>query len=773
MWKLKEVNAINLCSFKELNYELAQGKTTLVFGNNMDNDSQASNGSGKSALIEALAIGLTGETLRKVKMDEAINDAADEAIIRLLFANEMEKRTLMVNRTLRRKSPQEVSVSLSEDGGECQPIAQPSVTEYNKFILETIGLSKGDIHSNFILSKHKYAPFLSSSDRDKKELINRFSNGTMVDESIAALQADMEPIQRRLLEAEANLATCKGRVSAIEEQIANAMAESEERSLKKKERVAKWEEAIAGKRAFIRERKTDIGHINDTLDKYEELEQELQGLEDGDKDLKTICESINDKLRAVGLPSVKDYAGMSMKNLAELDGLKARCQTIQEEIGSYTKELESAKERHARLISRYEEAQKNHAMESEKIQQEVDRLLSSINGLETENRALQMKRMKLDNSIAALQKQLAGAITCPKCRHEFALQGGTDMEKTRLRLREEQAQADGVERDLIKGREEIEGRTKQGQAARAEQRRLAGEQSKWSAKLTTSQTEVDKMTRTSSSLESKLEETKAKVGILQKNIGTYRRELFDDAFGTIDHSFKKQEGAIKLAKEEIRNAEGSIQSYEESIKDAENSSDTDVIASLNVSKEKYAKGLERALSIHEEAQKGLARLKAQEIVFVEFKTYLANTKIEALAHVTNEFLEAIGSDIRIVFSGFTVLKSGKVRDKIAISLVRDGVDCGSFDKFSEGEKARVNLANILAMRKLTNVSCPDGKGLDLLVLDEILEATDESGLANIFEALNALQITSLVVSHGNIAENYPHRLVVNKKNNVSSINEPA
>lgn len=137
--------------------------------------------------------------------------------------------------------------------------------------------------------------------------------------------------------------------------------------------------------------------------------------------------------------------------------------------------------------------------------------------------------------------------------------------------------------------------------------------------------------------------------------------------------------------------------------------------------------------------------------------------------MTNEFLEAINSDIRISFSGFTVLKSGKIRDKISISLIRDGVDCGSFDKFSEGEKARVNLANILALHKLTNVNCQDGKGLDLLVLDEILEACDAAGLANMFNALNNLQITSLVVSHGNVAENYPYKLIINKKNDISYI----
>ena len=99
------------------------------------------------------------------------------------------------------------------------------------------------------------------------------------------------------------------------------------------------------------------------------------------------------------------------------------------------------------------------------------------------------------------------------------------------------------------------------------------------------------------------------------------------------------------------------------------------------------------------------------------------------------------------------------------------MDCGSFDKFSEGEKDRVKLANILALNKLTNMNCDEGKGLDLLVLDEILEATDESGLSSIFEALNELKITSLIVSHGNVAENYPYRLLVNKQNGISYVND--
>ena len=64
MWRLRRIIAQNLCAFRELDYYLSQGVTTLVFGNNHDNESQRSNGSGKSALLEAIAVGITGSPMR-------------------------------------------------------------------------------------------------------------------------------------------------------------------------------------------------------------------------------------------------------------------------------------------------------------------------------------------------------------------------------------------------------------------------------------------------------------------------------------------------------------------------------------------------------------------------------------------------------------------------------------------------------------------------------------------------------------------------------------
>lgn len=771
MWTLIQVYAKNLCAFKLLDYKLLQKHTTLIFGNNMDNDSQGSNGSGKSAMLEAIAIGITGETLRKIKMDEIINDAENEAIVSLLLLNTATGQRLTIQRIISRKAAQVIKVFVcaneTEDNEVC--IEQASVADYNKFILETLGLTKEDIFSNFILSKHKYLSFLSSSDREKKEIINRFSNGVIVDESIIALQEDMVPIQELLKQAELSVANHTGRVETLQEQINTAITESTERSQKKAERIANWNKAIADKRNHIREQNILINKANEILDQYDKTDKVLQKLENGKKDAKECFEIISEHFASHTLPLPRNFAAISIKNQKELEVVAKEYAEVQKQLTQHDKKIVIAKDSYDKLLKQYEKFQEDFDKKSTKAEEKINMLLSSVNKLETDNSRLRTQRVQLEADIADLQKQLAGVIVCPKCQHEFTLANDIDINDVKLKLQDRKGESQDILNSIETNERSIAEITAEGRKARQEQDRLNNCKIEWSTKITETCTALDELSRGASSLANKMQALQNQMNSLQKSIEGVRVNLFDDAYAILDEAIQRQESEIKRAELNINNANGAIQSYEESIHDIENASETDMIETLKANKKKYEKELTLAISQKENVEQKLNSYKEQEATFIEFKTHLANTKIDALSHITNEFLEAIGSDIRIAFSGFTVLKSGKIRDKISISIIRDGVDCGSFDKFSEGEKARVNLANILAMHKLTNINCDDNKGLDLLILDEILEATDEQGLSNIFDALNQLQITSLVVSHGNIAENYPYKTVVNKLNGISFI----
>ena len=52
---------------------------------------------------------------------------------------------------------------------------------------------------------------------------------------------------------------------------------------------------------------------------------------------------------------------------------------------------------------------------------------------------------------------------------------------------------------------------------------------------------------------------------------------------------------------------------------------------------------------------------------------------------------------------------------------------------------------------------------------EILSAVDEEGNSMMFESINKLGITALVVSHGLTSESYPHTLTVRKEGDESRI----
>lgn len=769
MWKLIEIKAKNLCAFNELDYTLLQNHTTLIFGNNMDNDSQGSNGSGKSAMLEAIAIALTGEPLRKIKMEEIINDSEEEAMVEATLFNESDECYMRISRIISRKAAQSVKISQFYGEKEEETVEQAGVSDYNKYILETLGLTKDDIYANFILSKNKYTSFLSCSDREKKEIINRFSNGNLVDESIAALQADIEPIEEELSKATTEVAVVNGRIDTLRQQIDMALQESTERSNKKAERIAGWKQAIVDKRAYIREQNNQMDSANELLDKYDDCDKWLQDLEGSSKELSVCYTEIKERFLSLSMSLPQDYTAQTAHNKAGIAECQNDLMSLTKQLAKCRKSMDAAKESYSKLQVRFDKFHEEYDAKYDKIKQRIEELAKTIRGIESENDKLTSQHSSLIRDIANLEKQLAGVIVCPNCKHEFTLADDINIQDVRLQLQDRQGEVQDIENTIDKNHKSIEQYIEKGKEARSKQNELIASKSDWSEKLTEAQTAVDSAVREHSTFNNQIQELNGRIAQMERTIENSRTCLFDEAYDILDVAYKNQESIVDAVKRNVGNAEGAIQSYEESIKDIERASETDVIANLKSSQAKYEKELSEAISHQETVQQKLNEYKVQESTFVEFKTHLANTKIEALSHITNEFLEGIGSDIRISFSGYTVLKSGKIRDKISISLLRDGIDCGSFDKFSAGERARVELATILAMNKLTNTSCDDGKGLDLLVLDEILEAVDEQGLNNIFNALNQLKITSLVVSHGNIAEGYPYRTVVNKLNGVSFI----
>ena len=774
MWKLKSIEAENLCAFRSLAYTLQQGVTTLIFGNNKDNDSQQSNGAGKSALLECIAVGLTGSPLRKIRSEEIINDAAEQCCITLHLANDASNEELIIARSIPRKGASTVACKLYR-GGELvttDEAVQHSVDAYNKYVLEKLGITRDELLNNFILSKYRYEDFLSSSDKEKKEIINRFSNGILVDEAIACVEEDIEPLSSEQQKIDLELAGIDGRIEMLQEQIAKEVAAGEERGRSREIRIAELEEAIASKREYIRTHKETLTGIDATIAEVDKADKELQALESSDTSLEECLKAIDAVMTLLPdarrtdwnhtLKLKKEDLLLAQSSLENLDASVNHAEAVLKE--KYDA-FEKFKVQYTDFVTHYGDKCEEYSTRLQEIEKTLRSLASRLE-------ELRRKRRVISSGIDELSNKLAGSITCPKCGHEFLVaQPNFDIEAGTKELRLRQQQLSEINGNIEAEQNSTEETEMQQSKLNSERRTLDSDRSRWEQELSDHERAVCSATSEVERAEHNRRRTKAEVAAMQDEIDSIRRKAFDEFFGNIDERNAALSREHRKIVEDIRSAECAIETLQETIREVNEMAAEDLTLSLRKTLEQEKQRSMETAKRKFEVDDKVRALEVQRERFVQFKTYLANTKIEALSRITNEFLIGIGSDIRIRFDGYTVLKSGKVREKISISLLRDGVDCGSFGKFSAGEAARVNLATILAMQKLVNANCDDEKGLDLLVLDEILEAVDEAGLSSMFDALNALGGTVLVVSHGNVAEGYPHKLVITKENGESRIGE--
>ena len=788
MWRIINIGAKNIVSFKELEYTIKQGVATLIFGENLDGTNQRHNGSGKSALIEAISLALTGDYLRDVKTtEELINDEADTCMVCICLENDFDGRLFTIKRTFSRSEAQIVEChqyeGLHQEEINTDKTVQPTVNDYNKFILNEIGLSKDDIYSNFILCRNKYVSFLSAKDKDKKELINRFSNGIIVDESIAALEEDMELVKAEVDAAHDEVVRYNARIETINEQIANAELNKERAFQTKAEKIEGLNEKIAQKRAEIREIIETIDKSNERLDEIDEVGDGLEELERSNKSLDELYSAIRFALGEYRLPAISDYSTRLQEAVdtcnhkkEQLASCESQLEAVKQNVESISKRYKEIVAKHEQLVSSSDEDRKKYQAEIDgamKKMEELDEQIAKLNETVSKNRNL---RVELASVIDDAKVKLNGAITCPKCQHKFVLSSDSSVEELEKLVKDTEAEWAAADKEMQDAKDKAQKMEADKVAVNkgksdtmAEIYKIDDNVRGHKALVDETLEDCEREQRNLTRLESNIENIKKDIAHTQEQIKTYSKSMFDEAFDVIDSAIKKGEAYVDSLKDKKKFAKEAIAQYEESIKELKKPTTDDNQLQLSESLKEYQKKLEEAETAQAEVQAKLNELVSQKLYFNQFKTYLANTKIDAISSIINSFLEEIGSDIRVSIEGYRVLKSGKLSEKITINLLRNGVECGAYGKFSGGERSRVELASILAIQSLTNSACDDGKGLDFVALDEILEACDFEGISAACDTLNKLQKTALVITQNPIAENYPHQLVVTKENGVSTL----
>ena len=131
-----------------------------------------------------------------------------------------------------------------------------------------------------------------------------------------------------------------------------------------------------------------------------------------------------------------------------------------------------------------------------------------------------------------------------------------------------------------------------------------------------------------------------------------------------------------------------------------------------------------------------------------------------LESITNEYLGDM-SDGRFLLS-FQINSS----DKLNVVITDNGEDV-DINALSSGERARVNIATLLAIRRL--MQSLSNTRSNLLILDETVENLDAEGKEKLIEVLVKEQdINTFLISHG-FTHPLLEKLHVIKTNNISRI----
>lgn len=400
-----------------------------------------------------------------------------------------------------------------------------------------------------------------------------------------------------------------------------------------------------------------------------------------------------------------------LNDLEENDNTKQEIAELEEQIKKFKKrksEITQEIAEHKKNKSEKEkELEKLDVPDTSSLRIQLKKIKNKINRLEGErkenNRIIRIAEMDLD-----------AQITCPHCKKDFIKDSQLDLsveETTEVKTTAEKAN------------ENLEKR-------------------------------IDKLEKQSENIEQQIDNASdiaEQAERVKRNIRRIESEIsgLQDEDATLDKKISKRNTDISKLREQKRN-DAAIKSLKDKIAGC----DKEI---QKLTEERQAVDEELEMIVYWNYYMGRSG----------FMTYMANKAVSVLEGTVNSFLRKFKSNLSVNINGFKILRDGSVREKIEVFALENGMNAEAFMSKSGGERGRINLAGVLAIQHLINLSS-DGRGLQALMLDETFSGIDSEGQENIIKILESLGITVLMITQNVSSEfNNENKLIVVKENGVS------
>jgi DNA repair exonuclease SbcCD ATPase subunit len=359
--RLDRIILDNFIAFEHLDYEF-ENKPLLVQGLNLTDEGQKSNGACKSGLFTGIEFCITASNSRDVRDLELVSYGQSEARTQLFASCDVRKESIHIDWAIKVKGSNKLTLFIKSYNDDWEEVSFSNVNDGKKFILAWFAISKEDLFNYYIINKSRFKSFFKSSNKEKVDLINRFSDASII--------AGLEDIDNTKLEGEARFKKSEADKNAGKIEMVKDQIESEK-----------------------------------NRDFKEELADQIQDI---DMDIKTAKEDIVDLET-----DLKTETALLKESKEDIEKAIVSYDIINKELDAANKELESFVE-------------VDYSKEIGEAEEEIDEIEEDCELAENLIMTWEAKSTKVKTLLSKINVKLGGQITCPSCKHDFVLDGDID-----------------------------------------------------------------------------------------------------------------------------------------------------------------------------------------------------------------------------------------------------------------------------------------------------------------------------------------------------------
>ena len=342
-------------TYRELDYEISK-KPLLVQGSNLTEIDQTSNGSGKSGIFTAIEFCIAASNSRDVRDSELVMFGESDARAQLFASCDVRKEKIHIDWDIRVKGSNKLSLR-REINGAWEDVSFSNVNDGKKYIMNWFAIEKEDLFNYFIINKSRFKSFFKASNKEKVDLINRFSDASIIDGLEKIDNTDLEASYSGLL---SQISKIEGKIELSEEMILDETS----RDLK------------------------------------EELNDEMEDIDFNIKEIDSNIESVGEDMEENDLATAEIKISIDLKK-KEIKGIEKMVTEAEKLVTDFV--LSDSDEKIEESLSEIEVEESEKDIENKKLED------------------IETKKSKIGNLLKELSIEMSGAVECPKCSHEFIL----------------------------------------------------------------------------------------------------------------------------------------------------------------------------------------------------------------------------------------------------------------------------------------------------------------------------------------------------------------